>query len=112
MDQIQCHFIVMTEDLNQNNFKIFIDYCSYVPYIKNRMNQQLTHSTVNRGQKIYNWIKDVHSKGYTVYATTAIKSIKISPKHINMVRIKNGHCEIQMGKRWDSINYCKLTATK
>lgn len=67
---------------------------------------------MTRGEKIYNWIEDVHSKGFTVYATTYLKSIKIAPKNINMVRVNNGHCEIQMGKSWDSINYCKLTASK
>lgn len=65
---------------------------------------------MDRGTEIHEWIKARHASGMIVYAATALRVIKLKPKHASMVRSRNGHCEVQMGKRWDSINYCKLTA--
>lgn len=65
---------------------------------------------MSRAEEIMNWIKDRHAEGRTVYASTHLRSIKIAPKHAAQVRVRGDHCEVQMGKRWDSINYCKITA--
>ncbi len=64
----------------------------------------------DRGQTIYDWMNERWNEGMTVYATTATNSVKIAPKHRDRVRYNNGHCETQHGKRWDSVNYCKITA--
>lgn len=65
---------------------------------------------MSQGEKIYNWITARHAEGRTVYATTYLKSIKIAPKHADLVRLHNGHCEVARGRHWDSINFCKITA--
>jgi hypothetical protein len=62
------------------------------------------------GEKIHTWIMERLAEGRTVYATTYLVQIVIKPKHAAMVRLANGHCEIQRGKRWDSINGAKITA--
>lgn len=63
------------------------------------------------GDKIYRWINERLDEGCTVYATTYLRSIKIQAKHRHMVRVRGEHCEVQQGRRWDSINGCKITAT-
>jgi hypothetical protein len=64
------------------------------------------------GDKIFNWISERVNEGRTVYATTYLRSLKIQKKHVDagMVRVRDGHCEVQRGKAWDSINLCKITA--
>jgi hypothetical protein len=63
------------------------------------------------GDKIYNWIKEQVESGKTVYASTHLRSIKISKKTIELVRVKGLHCEVLQGKQgWVSINFCKITA--
>ena len=64
----------------------------------------------NRGDKIFLWIEEMHKTGRTVYAQTAWKTIAIKPNHNFLIRSQNGHCEVQKGKHWVSINYCKLSA--
>jgi len=64
----------------------------------------------DRGQTIYRWIMDRLAEGRAVYATNHLRCIKIAPKHRDCVRYHNGHCEVRAGKRWDSINYCQVTA--
>ncbi len=65
---------------------------------------------MDRGEQIMKFITEQHAEGRTVYAQTYLKTIKLAPKHAHMVRVKNGHCEVQFGKRWDSINYCRISA--
>jgi len=65
---------------------------------------------MDRGEKMYNWIVARLDEGMTVYATTYLISLKLSKKHKAMIRYRNGHCEVQRGRRWDSINGCKITA--
>jgi len=65
---------------------------------------------MNRGETIKKWIDARHAEGMTVYATTAWRSTKIDPKHSNLVRLNGDHCEVARGRRWDSINFCKITA--
>lgn len=65
---------------------------------------------MSRGQEIKDWIAARHAEGRTVYAQTYLRIIKLAPKHADRLRIHGDHCEVQMGKRWDSINYCKITA--
>ena len=62
------------------------------------------------GQKIYDWIDARLNEGRTVYATTYLRSTKLTKKNLPQIRVRGEHCEVQFGKRWDSINYCKITA--
>ena len=62
------------------------------------------------GKTIYTWIMERLSEGRTVYATTYLVSIKIQPKRRDMVRLSGNHCEVQRGRRWDSINGCRIPA--
>lgn len=62
------------------------------------------------GKTIYDWIAARLDEGRTVYATTYLVCIKIAPKHRDCVRLSGDHCEVQRGKRWDSINGAKITA--
>ena len=66
--------------------------------------------TTDRGTTIFNWINEQLNAGRTVQATTYLTVTRIKPKHRDMLRVRNGHCEVQRGKHWDSINYCKITA--
>ena len=64
------------------------------------------------GQKIYNWIKERTDEGKTVYITTYTRCTKIQKKHMSYaLRVKGNHCEMVRGKHWDSINFCKITAS-
>ncbi len=64
----------------------------------------------DQGQTIYNWMTERWDEGMTVYVRTYTHAIKIAPKHRDRVRYHNGHCEVQAGRRWDSINGNKITA--
>ena len=63
------------------------------------------------GDRIYRFIVDATEAGRTVYASTYLVAIKIQAKHLPAIRVRNGHCEVRRGKRWDSINGCKITAS-
>jgi len=65
---------------------------------------------MNKGQKIHNWIQARLSEGLNVYIATHLKTIKVSKRHAGMFRVRDDHCEIQRGKHWDSINYCRISA--
>jgi hypothetical protein len=69
-----------------------------------------TGMTANRGQAIHQWIQARWQDGLTVYATTYTKSIELRPKHASAIRVRNGHCEVRQGRRWESINFCRITA--
>ena len=69
-----------------------------------------TSTEKTRGQIIGEWIAARHAEGRTVYAQTPLRTIKLSPKHAAMIRVRGEHCEVQMGRRWDSINWTKITA--
>ena len=62
------------------------------------------------GETIYNWIMERLDEGRTVYATNYLRSFKITAKHRDCVRLSGDHCEIQLGRRWDSINGCRISA--
>lgn len=66
----------------------------------------------DRGKRIYEWIMERLDEGYTVYASTHLKRIEIKPKHRRLVRFRDGHCEVCRGRRWDSINLCRVEAVK
>lgn len=70
----------------------------------------MEQTATNRGQEIADWIAARHAEGKTVYAQTHLRTVKLTPRHAICIRVKGTHCEVQFGKRWDSINYCKLTA--
>ena len=61
-----------------------------------------------RGDYIYQFITEALATGRTVYASTYLVTIAISKKHLDrgLVRVRDGHCEVARGKRWDSINGC------
>ena len=62
------------------------------------------------GEKMFNWISEKINAGMTVYASTCLRKIKLTKKYADAIRYRGGHCEIRMGKRWDSINGCKVEA--
>ncbi len=66
----------------------------------------------DRGEVIYNWIKERVDEGCTAYATTCLRSIKITAGTFTrgLIRYRNGHCEVARGRHWDSINFCKISA--
>lgn len=53
-----------------------------------------TVKTMTRGQKIHDWIVSQWAAGRTVYASTYLKTIKLAPKHAQLVRVKGEHCGI------------------
>ena len=69
--------------------------------------------TKRTGQMIFDWINARHAEGMTVYATTYLKSIKITKRAVErgLVRVNGPHCEVARGRHWDSINGCKITAS-
>lgn len=69
-----------------------------------------TETKTSRGATIHEWIKARHAEGRTVYASTPLRVIKLAPKHAAMIRVSGEDCQVQMGRRWDSINWCKITA--
>ena len=61
-------------------------------------------------QDMYDWIMARFDDGMTVYVASYGRIVKCRAKHRAMFRVRGDHCELQRGKRWDSINYCKITA--
>lgn len=70
---------------------------------------------MSKGQAMFDWIQAQLSEGKTVYVQNPLRTIKLSKKHASMIRASKKvdgsvHCEVQMGKRWDSINFCRVSA--
>lgn len=67
---------------------------------------------MTHAEQMYTWIIARLNEGRTVYAASYGHVIKIQAKHKASVRLSAGkqHCEVQRGTRWDSINFCKITA--
>lgn len=64
----------------------------------------------SRAYKMFAWINAQLDEGRTVYASNHLRTIKITPKHRQCVRLRGQHVETQHGRRWDSIIWCNLTA--
>ena len=108
--------LAMAEDSRkgaEKKLKILVDSRKGLRHTVAMMNEGTTTkgATMSRGATIKAWIDERHSEGMTVFATTALRSIKIAPKHAGLVRVNGDHCEVAQGRRWDSINYCKITAS-
>jgi hypothetical protein len=54
------------------------------------------------------YIKQELSTGRTVYLCTSLSAIKCTAKHINMLKATKHGAFVQMGKRWDCIDYCAI----
>ena len=64
-----------------------------------------------KGDKINEFMAKAHATGRTVYFATALRVIKVAPKHASFTRVRNGHFEVQQGKQgWVSVNYTNITA--
>lgn len=72
----------------------------------------MTDATETKGAQMYAWIVAALERGATVYICTYTRAWKLSRKHLGMIRLRNGHCELQHGKRWDIIDLCAVTATE
>lgn len=64
----------------------------------------------NEATKKLEWIKARLAEGRTVYLTTHTRSTKITSKNLGQVRIRDGHLEVQHGKRWLIHDYSRLSA--
>lgn len=47
--------------------------------------------------------------GHTVYISTYTNSLKCTRKHAGMFKAAKNGAFVQMGKRWDCIDGCKIT---
>ena len=65
----------------------------------------------DRGKTIYDWTMARLDEGMTVYFATPLRVIEVKPKHRDLVRLNGSHCEVSQGRRWDSVNYTKVTAS-
>lgn len=63
-----------------------------------------------RGETMCAWIKDRLAEGQTVYVQTPHVTIPIKPKHADLVRVHNGNCQVSRGKRWDIIDWTRVSA--
>lgn len=55
-----------------------------------------------------NYIKDQLRAGKTVYLCTTLTMIKCTAKHLDMLKATKTGAYVQMGKRWDCIDYCAI----
>jgi hypothetical protein len=63
-----------------------------------------------RVRKQYAWIVAQTEAGRTVYLTTALRSTKITAKHLPMVKATKTGLMIQSGKQWIDYSLTKITA--
>lgn len=56
------------------------------------------------------WITTQLNNDKTVQITSYLKSIVCNKKHINLFKVTKNGLYIQMGKRFECIDYCKITA--
>jgi hypothetical protein len=76
-------------------------------------NQQMTAGRFLRWARVrkqYAWIVARIEAGRTVYLTTALRSTKITAKHLPMVKATKTGLMIQSGKQWIDYSLTKITA--
>ena len=60
------------------------------------------------------WIKSDLATGRTVYVSTSLRALKITPKYLasinSVVKATAKSLYISRGKSWDCADYCQLTA--
>lgn len=54
------------------------------------------------------YIKQQLAAGRTVYLCTSLTTIKCTAKHADMLKATRTGAYVQMGKRWDCIDYCAI----
>ena len=63
-----------------------------------------------RGETMCAWIKARLAEGQSVYVQTQLRTTVIKPKNADLVRSHKGHCQIARGKKWDIIDYTRVSA--
>jgi len=63
-------------------------------------------------ERLFGFISTHLDAGRTVYASNYLRVIPMTPKNRALIRLSadRNHVEVSFGKRWDSINGCKITA--
>lgn len=56
------------------------------------------------------WIKARLAEGRTVYVSTHLRHTPYSAKHTDMFKATRTGAYVQHGKRWDCIDWCKISA--
>jgi hypothetical protein len=65
---------------------------------------------MNTAERKNSFINEHLAAGRTVYIQTALRTWKLSRKHTAMVKVSGKSIYMQNGKRWDCIDYCKISA--
>jgi hypothetical protein len=71
-----------------------------------------TKNQETRGETMCAWIKERLAEGFTVYIQTPLLTMPIKPKHADLVRLHDGHCQVRRGKRWDIIDWVRVSARR
>lgn len=74
-------------------------------------NEQMTPNRFGRwhaARKRIAYIKAQLTSGKTVYLCTPLTAIKCTHKHIDMLKATKTGAYVQMGKRWDCIDYSAI----
>ena len=64
----------------------------------------------HRARVLVAQINEALGSGATVQLTTALQVTRYTAKHAGMFRATRTGAYVQHGKRWDCIDYCKVTA--
>ena len=64
----------------------------------------------NTAQAKSDFIKTHLSAGRQIFIQTALRTWKLSRKHADMIKVSGESIYMQNGKRWDCIDYCKISA--
>lgn len=57
------------------------------------------------------WVMARLAEGRTVSMTTRLRVTQIKPKHADLVRLRNGHCQVLHGKKgWLIMDGCRVSA--
>ena len=62
----------------------------------------------SQARKRINYIKEQLRAGKTVYLCTPLTMIKCTVKHLDMLKATRTGAYVQMGKRWNCIDYCAI----
>ncbi len=63
-------------------------------------------------EKMHAWIVAALERDATVTVANYLHAWKLTRKHLGMIRLRNGHCEMQHGRNWDIIDLCAVSATE
>jgi hypothetical protein len=66
---------------------------------------------MNRAEQMFAFIDKQLASGRTCYLSTALRVTKLTAKHRDLIRVRNGALEIRTGKRWTDYTYTSLRAS-